>query len=121
VDVYRAVSDLPPARVWDGVLARAIHTERLTIGFLDIEPNVQVPEHRHANEQVGFALRGTITMVVDGKTRVIKAGHTYTIPSNVSHSATAGPEGVSVVDVFAPPREDWKKAPMEKPSPGRWP
>ena len=121
MEIYRAVEELPPARIWDGVLARALHADRVTIGFVDIEPNVQVPEHRHENEQVGFTLRGSITMVIDGKTQLITPGKTYRIASNVPHSGTAGSEGVTVVDVFAPVREDWKQAPVLKPSPGRWP
>src|SRR5437660_12769678 len=118
MSVYQVVAKLKPTKIWEGVLGRVVNGERLTIGFVDIEPNVQVPEHRHENEQVGFTLRGSITMVIDGKTQLITPGKTYRIASNVPHSGTAGREGVTVVDVFAPVREDWKKAPLMEPSPG---
>jgi quercetin dioxygenase-like cupin family protein len=121
VAVYRAVSQLEPARIWDGVLARAVHADRLTLGFVDIDPGVQVPLHQHENEQVGFVLRGSVTMVVRGQSRELRVGETYQIASQVPHSAKAGPDGVSVVDVFAPVREDWKAVPMLEPSPGHWP
>lgn len=121
MEIYRAVEDLTPAKIWDGVLARPLHAERLTIGFVDIEPNVLVPEHRHENEQVGFVVRGSITMTIAGESRKVNVGETYTIASNVPHSGKSGSDGVTVVDVFAPVREDWKKAPTVKPSPGRWP
>ena len=121
MDVFQAVAKLKPSRIWDGVLARVVNGERLSIGFVDIDPNVQVPEHRHENEQVGFVLRGSVTMVVGGKARELQVGETYTITSQVPHSAKPGAEGVSVVDVFAPVREDWTNKPTVEPFPGRWP
>ncbi len=120
-EIYRTVAELPPARVWDGAVARALHSERLTIGFVDIDANVQVPEHRHENEQVGFVVRGTVTMVIDGQSRELPVGSTYTIGSNVPHSAKGGPQGCTVVDVFAPGRADWKQLTTQTPSPGGWP
>jgi quercetin dioxygenase-like cupin family protein len=121
VAVYGAVSQLKPARIWDGVVARAVHADRLTIGFVDIDPGVLVPLHQHENEQVGFVLRGSVTMTVGGQSRELRVGETYQIASQVPHSAKAGPEGVSVVDVFAPVREDWKAVPLLEAFPGHWP
>ncbi len=121
MNIYRAVSELKPARIWNGVLARALHADRLTIGFVEIDPDVLVPEHRHDNEQVGFVLRGSVTLVIAGESRELRVGETYTIAGQVPHSAKAGGDGASVVDVFAPVREEWKTAPMLEPFPGRWP
>ena len=121
MEIYRMVADVPPARIWDGVLARVVNGERVTVGFVDLDPNVRVPEHTHENEQVGFVLRGSITMVIAGESRELGPGGTYTITSNVPHSAKAGAGGASVVDVFAPIRADWERAPRKKPFPGRWP
>jgi quercetin dioxygenase-like cupin family protein len=121
VSVFQAVAKLKPMRIWDGVLARALNGDRVTIGFVDIEPNVLVPEHQHENEQVGFVLRGSVTMTVEGQSRELRVGETYTIASQLPHSAKAGADGVSVVDVFAPVRQDWKSKPTVDPFPGRWP
>lgn len=121
MNVFRVVSELKPARIWDGVLARVVNGDRVTIGFVEIDPDVLVPEHRHDNEQVGFVLRGSVTMVVAGQSRELRVGETYTIAGQVPHSAKAGADGASVVDVFAPVREEWKSAPVLEPFPGRWP
>ena len=121
MSIFGAVSKFKPARIWDGVLARPLHADRVTIGFVDIDPGVLVPEHRHDNEQVGFVLRGSVTMTVAGQARELRVGETYSIAGGVPHSAKAGPDGVSVVDVFAPVREDWKTAPTVEPFAGRWP
>src|SRR5947209_3612280 len=121
VETFRAVADVPPARIWDGVLARPLNGERVTLGFVDIDPNVLVPEHRHDNEQVGFVQRGSVTMTIAGQARELGVGETYSIAGGVPHSAKAGADGASVVDVFAPGREDWKTAPTVEPFAGRWP
>src|SRR5438105_15607905 len=121
MEIYCAIADVPPARIWDGVLARVVNGERVALGFVDLDPNVLVPEQTHENEQVGFVLRGSITMVIAGESRELGPGGTYAIASNVPHSAKDGAGGASVVDVFAPIRADWERAPREKPFPGRWP
>jgi quercetin dioxygenase-like cupin family protein len=121
MSVFQAVATLKPTKIWDGVLARTVNGDRLSIGFVDIDPNAQVPEHTHENEQVGFVLSGSVTMVVAGQSRELRVGETYTIASQVPHSAKAGADGVSVVDVFAPVRQDWKTKPTVAPFPGRWP
>src|SRR5438874_13653058 len=121
MNVFQAVAKLTPARIWEGVVARPLHAERVTIGFVDIDPGVLVPEHRHENEQIGFVQRGSVTMTIAGESRELSVGGTYVIPSQVPHSAKAGAGGASVVDVFAPVRADWDKAPRLKPSPARWP
>jgi quercetin dioxygenase-like cupin family protein len=66
-------------------------------------------------------LRGKITMTIGGDSRTLSVGETYSIPSNVPHSAATGPEGATVVDVFAPVRSDWEKVDRLEPEPGRWP
>jgi len=48
-------------------------------------------------------------------------GDAYRIASQVPHSATGGANGATFVDVFAPVRSDWDKAPRLKPFPGGWP
>lgn len=119
--VFDSVSRLRPYRIWDGAVARAVHGERLTVAVVDLEPDVAVPTHQHPNEQVGFVLDGSITMTVAGESRELRKGETYVIPGDVPHAAVAGPQGVTVVDVFNPPREDWERLERPDPEPGRWP
>jgi quercetin dioxygenase-like cupin family protein len=110
-----------PYQIWGGAVARAVHGERLTMAVIDLDPNLQIPEHHHENEQLGFVIQGKVTMVIAGDEQELSAGGTYSIRSNVPHSARTGPEGATVVDVFAPIRADWEKAERLNPSPGRWP
>jgi quercetin dioxygenase-like cupin family protein len=121
MSTFQKLSELIPRRIWDGAIARAIHAERVTVGFVDLDPGILVPEHRHENEQVGFVLQGMVKMIIAGDARDLQAGDAYTIPSGVPHSAEAGPDGATVVDVFSPVRTDWKSARQLEVSPGRWP
>ena len=118
---YDAVPNLRPYQIWSGAVARAVHGERLTMAVIDLEADRDVPEHRHDNEQLGFVIQGEITMTIDGDARTLGPGETYAIRSNVPHSARTGRDGATVVDVFAPIREDWERVPRLDPSPGRWP
>ena len=119
--MYDSVSGLEPLAIWQGATARAFQGERLTVAFVDLEADLEVPEHHHDNEQLGFVLKGHVTMVIGGESRLLGVGETYLIPSNVPHSASTGPDGATVVDVFAPVRADWAKAPRLDPHPGAWP
>jgi quercetin dioxygenase-like cupin family protein len=118
---FRQLHEIKPHVLRDGVLARAVTGERMTLAVVDLEPNTTVPEHKHDNEQLGFVISGSITMRVGSEKRELHAGETYSIPSDVPHEATAGSDGATVVDAFAPLRADWAALRREDPSRGRWP
>lgn len=118
---FEAIRDLRPHLLRDGITARAVNGERMTMAVIDLEPNAKSPEHHHENEQLGFVIKGTIELRIGSDKRVLHAGDTYAIPSHVPHEAIAGPEGATVTDVFAPVRADWAEMKRSEPSPGRWP
>jgi quercetin dioxygenase-like cupin family protein len=118
---FAELNGIAPIKIWEGAVARAVQGERLTLAVVDLEPDQAVPEHHHDNEQLGFVLKGSITMVVGGESRTLRPGEAYAIPSQVPHSAHSGPEGASVVDVFCPVRSDWASLPRLEPSVGAWP
>ena len=113
--------DLPLRQIWDGIHARVISGERLSLGIVELDPGAVAREHSHEHEQLGVVLRGTITFRIGDETRELGPGETWTIPSNVLHEATAGPEGTVVLDVFAPVRQDWVDLAPAEPRKSRWP
>jgi quercetin dioxygenase-like cupin family protein len=110
-----------PYKIWAGAVARAVHGDRITMAAVDLVPDLLVPEHQHENEQLGFVLEGSVTMIIGGQEKELQVGDAYRIPSNVPHSARSGPDGATVMDVFAPIRADWEKAERMEPSRGGWP
>lgn len=115
------VADLPAIRVWDGVRARRVEGERITLAIVELDPGAVVPEHRHAAEQNGIVLRGQMTFRIADEERVLGPGGTWRIRGDVPHSATAGPDGAEVIDVFSPIRSDWDALEQLAPMPPRWP
>ena len=118
---FGSFSTVRPYQIWSGAVARAVNGERLTMAVIDLEADLDVPEHHHVNEQLGFVLKGSITMVIAGDGKTLHVGETYVIPGDVPHSARTGPHGATVVDIFAPVRADWETAPRLEPSQGAWP
>jgi quercetin dioxygenase-like cupin family protein len=90
------LGDLDPIQVWDGVVARRVQGEQLTLAVVELGPDAVVPSHRHANEQCGLVIEGEVTWRIVGDT---------------PHSVVTGPGGAVVIDVFAPARHDWDDRP----------
>ena len=121
MSTFNSLKDLEPIVLGDGLAARAINGERMTMAVVDLEPNAVLSEHKHENEQLGFILRGTMTMRIGDEVLELRAGDTYNIPSGVEHGAAAGPDGCTAADVFAPIREDWDSRERAERSAPDWP
>jgi quercetin dioxygenase-like cupin family protein len=120
-NTFHSLAGLRPYTLREGITARAIRGDRMTLAIVDLEPGIALPEHHHENEQLGFILRGSMTFTIGGERRQVGAGDTYVIPSHVPHDAVAGPEGCTAVDAFAPVRSDWEKLERPDPFPPEWP
>ena len=81
-----------------------------------LEPNIEVPEHSHVNEQIGVLIRGSVTFRIGDEAKELQPGATWVIPADVPHSVDAGAGRRSIVELFAPPRADW--AGLERLEPG---
>jgi quercetin dioxygenase-like cupin family protein len=121
VKTFESLSNVRPHVVFEGITARVVEGERMTMAVVDLDPGAKLPEHHHENEQLGFVIKGMVTMRIGGEKRELHAGDTYAIPSDVPHDAVAGPDGAVVTDVFAPVRADWAKLKRTDPSSPRWP
>jgi quercetin dioxygenase-like cupin family protein len=121
VSAFGKVEAMHPLPIWDGLAARAVHGERITLAVVEVEPAALLPEHSHDNEQLGIVIQGSLTLRVDGEERTLGPGETWRIASNTPHSGVAGAEGAVVVDVFAPPRRDWGELSPGEPQRARWP
>jgi quercetin dioxygenase-like cupin family protein len=121
VSAFAELSALELQRIWDGVHGRVVHGEEITLGVIELDPNSHVPEHRHANEQLGICLAGSLEFRVGDETRELGPGGTWSIPSDVPHEVHVGPQGAVVIDVFVPPRGDWREAERVETRQLRWP
>jgi quercetin dioxygenase-like cupin family protein len=117
------IGDQPLLKIWgETVKARRVQGERITLAVVELAPNAVVPEHRHANEQMGIVITGLMHFTVDGETRDLGPGGTWRILGDRPHDVVAGPEGAVVIDVFTPTRSDWDDREIVSPAPApRWP
>jgi unsaturated pyranuronate lyase len=120
-EVFRGIAELAPIELGDGLVARAVQGDRMTFAVIDLQPGAVLPEHQHENEQIGLMVQGEMELRVGSETRLLRPGDTYVIPSNVPHTARAGAQGASVVDVFTPLRADWEARPRREPTKPDWP
>jgi len=105
---FFVIDEQPEKEVFDGVRIRTLHGEKLMMSFVHLKPHDIVGEHSHPHEQMGMVLDGTFELTIDGDSRILKKGDAYLIPSNVKHSAKAFENAAVSLDIFSPPREDYK-------------
>jgi quercetin dioxygenase-like cupin family protein len=96
-----------PQRIWPGLVGRSLHGAEATLAAIELEPNVDVPEHSHVNEQIGILTGGSLTFRIGGEEQELEPGATWLIPAHIPHSVRSGPEGATLIEVFSPPRDDW--------------
>lgn len=115
------LAEIAPVQVWDGVRARRVQGDQLTLAIVELDPDAEVPEHAHPAEQNGMVIAGQMTFRIADEQRQLGPGGTWRILGGVRHSATAGPDGAVVIDTFSPIRADWEALPSLEPTNPRWP
>jgi quercetin dioxygenase-like cupin family protein len=121
MSAFDAVPAMAPTPIWDGVVVRAVHSEHVTFGVVELDADVELPEHSHVNEQLGVLVSGSLTLRVGEESRTLTPGELWRIPANLAHSGRAGPGGAVAIEAFGPAREDWQRLEPLPPRPPRWP
>lgn len=103
------VSDLPSFSPVEGISMQALVGEKMMANWVWLEPNTEMPEHDHPNEQIGVVLQGALDLNMNGNRRNVTPGMAYIVPGGIRHEAVAGPEGCLVLDIFSPPREEYAR------------
>ncbi len=98
----------PRRELFPGVTITVVSGERLMLSRVEFAPHARVPEHAHPHEQFGFVVEGEGSFTIGGETRHVRAGDYYAIPGGVPHAVVAGPQGGVFMDIFSPPREDYR-------------
>ena len=93
-----------------GLNTRIFVGDNLMLSVVKIEPNCKGEVHSHPEEQWGVLLEGDGIRQQEGVNFSVTAGDFWRTPGGVPHNFTAGPDGARVLDIFSPPRKDYKKA-----------
>ena len=91
-----------------GVTLRVMWGDKIMMSVVEIAPGAEVPNHAHPHEQAGLVLQGEFEFTIGGETKRLRQGDAYVIPGQVEHSLV-GSDGWSLaLDIFSPPREEYK-------------
>ena len=94
----------------DGISTRIFCGDQSMLSIVTIEPNAKGQIHSHPQEQWGFLIEGSGIRIQDGEEIKIKQGDFWQTPGGIGHGIIGGPEGAKVLDIFSPPRDEYKKS-----------
>src|SRR5262249_6825086 len=103
---FLALKDLPEEKVTDKITRRVLTGEKTMIVRWTMQTGVDAAAHSHPHEQVFWVLSGKMDFRLGNERRTCGPGAVAVVPSGVEHEAWF-PERTEVIDVFAPPREDF--------------
>ena len=93
-----------------GLTTRIFPGEHAMLSVVTIAPNSAGTMHSHPEEQWGMLLAGIAVRIQGGEEIEVRKGDFWRTPGGIEHTMRAGAEGCKVLDIFAPPREAYRKA-----------
>ena len=93
-----------------GLTTRIFAGDEAMLSVVAFEPHAEGTLHSHPEEQWGVMLEGDGIRTQGGEDIPVKAGDFWRTPGGVPHTLKAGANGARVLDVFSPPREEYRKA-----------
>jgi quercetin dioxygenase-like cupin family protein len=93
-----------------GVETKVFVGENVMLSVVRMAPNSVGQVHSHPNEQWGVLLEGSATRIQGGEEIAVSAGEFWHTPGGVPHGIRVGGQGAVVLDIFSPPREEYRKA-----------
>jgi quercetin dioxygenase-like cupin family protein len=92
-----------------GVTARVFPGVNAMLSVVTLEPRSVSPVHAHPQEQWGVCLEGEWIRIQDGVEHHVQAGDFWQTPPNVPHGGRTLEARCVVLDIFAPPREEYRQ------------
>jgi quercetin dioxygenase-like cupin family protein len=92
----------------EGLNARILAGDNSMLSIVTIDPHSAGELHSHPEEQWGICIEGECIRVQDGEEYHAQAGDFWHTPGGVEHAIRTGDAGALVLDVFAPPRPEYR-------------
>ena len=92
----------------EGISTRIFCGDQAMLSIVIIEPNAKGKVHSHPQEQWGFLIEGSGIRIQGNEEIQINKGDFWQTPGGVDHGIIGGPEGAKILDVFSPPRDEYK-------------
>ena len=98
-----------PRVLGPGLSTRIFVGDNVMLSVVRIEPHSEGTVHNHAEEQWGVLLEGECVRIQGDEEFHMKAGDFWHTPGGVKHGIRTGDLGATVLDVFSPPRKEYRK------------
>lgn len=98
-----------PRTLAEGLTTTVFAGDQAMLSVVRFEPGREGTLHHHPEEQWGVCLDGSGVRYQGDDAVEVKKGDFWRTPGGVPHTMRAGPDGLVVLDVFAPPREAYRK------------
>jgi len=93
-----------------GLSTRIFAGEHAMLSIVTIAPHAEGVMHHHPEEQWGLLLEGSAVRIQGGEEIMVQKGDFWRTPGGVPHTMRAGPQGARVLDIFSPPRPQYRVA-----------
>jgi len=93
-----------------GISTRIFVGDNAMLSIVTLSPNANGTVHSHPEEQWGVLLEGSAVRIQGDIEVAVKVGDFWRTPGGVPHAIRAGESGARVLDIFSPPREEYKRA-----------
>jgi quercetin dioxygenase-like cupin family protein len=103
---FSSIAQAPEERINEKITRRIVSGEKAMIVWWAILEGGHAAAHSHPHEQIFWMLSGKMEIRIGEERRVCGPGDIGVIPAGVEHEAWFH-EDTQVIDVFAPPREDF--------------
>lgn len=106
--VYK-LEELPLTDLVEGAKSRLIVGNKIMVSFIEMEPGMKFPIHKHESEQIMIVLEGSIKQKIGEKEVILQEGNVLVMESDLIHGGEVSIDGCKAIDIFVPPREDYSK------------
>jgi quercetin dioxygenase-like cupin family protein len=105
---YGSLASVTEERINDKITRKFVSGQQGMIVWWNIKAGAQFAPHSHPHEQIVWVIKGKMDFRMGSERRMMTAGDLAVIPGGVEHEGSYL-EDTEVVDIFAPPREDFLK------------
>lgn len=94
----------------EGITTRIFPGEQAMLSVVRIEPHSRGKVHSHTQEQWGVLLEGQCVRIQGDEEIPMKTGDFWHTPGGVPHGIRTGESAAVVLDIFAPPRDEYRES-----------